>query len=165
MLEATPLIGLWSKSSVVDTNRNYKKFICFLSQLCYISFATFTYITYCVKVNTLFTSPDFCLKLAFQCKDKHIVFHFYFLLKSRLYFTVKINMWPVFLNMCLNLICRHIFDFWFDDTSLFFNFARRQENFALPFWFLHLWGVYRVVPIHQSLYIYGSGAFWAYVPR
>ena len=109
------------------------KILLILCELHFITFTTFTYFTLCLQIDTLFTSPDFCLKLAiscFQCKDKHIVYHFYFLLEVKIFVTfyVKINMWSTILNFCLNSNCCHIFDFLLDNKSSFLNILREDRK-------------------------------------
>ena len=114
------------------------KILLILCELYFITFTTFTYFTLCLQIDTLFTSPDFCLKLAiscFQCKDKHIVYHFYFLLEVKIFVTfyVKINMWSTILNFCLNSNCCHIFDFLLDNKSSFLNILREDRKTANHF--------------------------------
>ena len=98
------------------------KILLFLCQLCFISFTVFTYSTFCLQINTLFTSLEFCVKLAiwyFQCTFDILSFTFTFCFKLKLYFTfhVKINMWSISLNFCLKLNCCQIFDFLLYDKS------------------------------------------------
>ena len=114
------------------------KIVLILCQLYFISFTTITNFTFRLQIDTLFTSPDFCLKLAiscFQCKDKDILYHFYFLLEVKIFVTfyVKINMWSTILNFCLNSNCCHIFDFLLDNKSSFLNILREDRKTANHF--------------------------------